>query len=69
MDLSSGPTINFNNQINNSKVFKLSFENNEYLIQLGVEDKKLKVTGRDTGATCREFADYVKDTLAEKFAD
>ena len=33
------------------------------------EDKKLKVTGRDTGATCREFADYVKDTLAEKFAD
>ena len=43
MDLSSGPTINFNNQNNNSKIFKLSFENYEYLIQLGIEDKKLKV--------------------------
>ena len=27
------------------------------------EEKKLTVTGRDTGATCREFADYVSETL------
>ncbi len=27
------------------------------------EDKKLTVTGRDTGATCREFADYVSETM------
>ncbi len=30
------------------------------------EEKKLTVTGRDTGATCRAFADYVSETL-EKF--
>ncbi len=29
------------------------------------EEKKLTVTGRNTGATCREFADYVCDTLAK----
>lgn len=29
------------------------------------EEKKLTVTGRSTGATCREFADYVCDTLAK----
>ena len=27
------------------------------------EEKKLTITGRDTGATCEEFADYVMDTL------
>ncbi|MBQ7364576.1 MAG: isocitrate/isopropylmalate dehydrogenase family protein [Clostridia bacterium] len=27
------------------------------------EDKRLTITGRDTGATCREFADYVSETL------
>ncbi len=27
------------------------------------EEKKLTVTGRDTGATCQEFAEYVMDTL------
>lgn len=29
------------------------------------EEKKLTVTGRNTGATCREFADYVSETLAK----
>ncbi len=28
------------------------------------EEKKLTVTGRDTGATCREFAEYVSETLS-----
>ena len=28
------------------------------------EDKKLTITGRDTGATCAQFAEYVKETLA-----
>ena len=27
------------------------------------EEKRLVITGRDTGATCREFADYVMETL------
>lgn len=27
------------------------------------EEKKLIITGRDTGATCREFGDYVMETL------
>lgn len=27
------------------------------------EEKRLKITGRDTGATCREFGDYVLETL------
>ena len=27
------------------------------------EEKKYKITGRDTGATCAEFADYVMDTI------
>ena len=27
------------------------------------EEKRLTVTGRETGATCREFADYVSETL------
>ena len=27
------------------------------------EEKKLTITGRDTGATCRDFGDYVMDTL------
>jgi len=27
------------------------------------EEKKLTVTGRDTGATCEQFGDYVKETL------
>ena len=27
------------------------------------EEKKLVITGRDTGATCREFGDYVMETL------
>ena len=27
------------------------------------EDKKLTITGRDTGATCAEFGDYVMETL------
>ena len=27
------------------------------------EEKKLTVTGRDTGATCQEFADYVMETI------
>lgn len=28
------------------------------------EEKKLTITGRDTGATCKEFADYVMDTVS-----
>ncbi len=31
------------------------------------EDKKLKLTGRDTGCTCREFADYVMAALTNMF--
>ena len=27
------------------------------------EDKKLKVTGRDTGATCEQFTEYVTEQL------
>ena len=27
------------------------------------EEKKYTITGRDTGATCAEFADYVMDTI------
>lgn len=27
------------------------------------EDKKLEITGRDTGATCEQFAEYVKETI------
>ena len=27
------------------------------------EEKKLKITGRDTGCTCREFGDYVMQTV------
>ena len=27
------------------------------------EEKKLRITGRDTGATCQEFADYVMETI------
>lgn len=29
------------------------------------EDKKYVITGRDTGATCKQFADYVSETLAK----
>ncbi len=29
------------------------------------EDKKYVITGRDTGATCEQFADYVSETLAK----
>ncbi len=29
------------------------------------EEKKLRITGRDTGATCQEFADYVMETIKE----
>ena len=29
------------------------------------EDKKYVITGRDTGATCEEFGNYVMDTLAK----
>jgi isocitrate dehydrogenase (NAD+) len=28
------------------------------------EEKRLVITGRDTGATCEEFADYVLQTCA-----
>ena len=31
------------------------------------EEKKLTITGRSDGATCREFAEYVMDTLTTKF--
>ena len=44
MDLSSGPTFNFNND---KQVFKISFENSEFIIQLDIEDKKLKVFCQD----------------------
>jgi len=27
------------------------------------DEKKVKITGRDTGATCKEFADYVMETI------
>ena len=27
------------------------------------EEKKLVITGRDTGATSEEFADYIMDTI------
>jgi isocitrate dehydrogenase (NAD+) len=27
------------------------------------EEKKLTITGRDTGATCAQFAEYVMETL------
>jgi isocitrate dehydrogenase (NAD+) len=27
------------------------------------EEKKLTITGRDTGATCEQFGDYVMQTL------
>ena len=27
------------------------------------EEKKLKITGRDTGATCEQFGDYVMETI------
>lgn len=29
------------------------------------EEKKLQITGRDTGCTCREFGQYVMDTVAK----
>ena len=29
------------------------------------EEKKVVITGRDTGATCAEFADYVMETIKE----
>ena len=29
------------------------------------EEKKLKITGRDTGCTCKEFGDYVMETITE----
>ena len=29
------------------------------------EEKKVSITGRDTGATCSEFADYVMDTISK----
>ena len=28
------------------------------------EEKRISVTGRDSGATCSEFGDYVMETLA-----
>ena len=28
-----------------------------------IEEKKLVITGRDTGCTCEEFGQYVMDTL------
>ena len=28
-----------------------------------IEEKKLTITGRDTGATCEEFGNYVMETL------
>ena len=28
------------------------------------EEKKLKVTGRDTGCTCTQFGDYVMETVS-----
>ena len=31
------------------------------------EDKKMKITGRDDGCTCAEFAAYVMETLTTKF--
>jgi isocitrate dehydrogenase (NAD+) len=27
------------------------------------EEKKLTITGRDTGCTCNDFGDYVMDTV------
>lgn len=27
------------------------------------EDKKFVMTGRDTGATCEQFGEYVKETM------
>ena len=27
------------------------------------EEKKLQITGRDTGCTCEEFGDYVMETV------
>ena len=29
------------------------------------EEKKLTITGRDTGCTCSEFGDYVMETITE----
>jgi len=29
------------------------------------DEKKVKITGRDTGATCKEFADYVMETISK----
>lgn len=29
------------------------------------EEKKLAITGRDTGCTCQEFGDYVMETITE----
>lgn len=29
------------------------------------EEKKLTITGRDTGCTCEEFGNYVMDTITE----
>ena len=29
------------------------------------EEKKLTITGRDTGCTCQEFGDYVMETITE----
>ena len=28
-------------------------------------EKKLTITGRDTGCTCHEFGDYVMETIAQ----
>ena len=33
------------------------------------EEKRLTVTGRDTGATCSEFGDYVMEKLQELTVD
>ena len=44
MDLSSGPTLKVNND---KQFFKLSCENSEFIVQFGIEDKKLKVFCQD----------------------
>ena len=30
------------------------------------EEKKLSITGRDTGATCKEFGDYVMSVVSQQ---
>ena len=61
---------NINETVKDDKFYLMllqcfGYDYTQKILEVLSEEKKLVITGRDTGCTCDEFGDYVMQTITE----